>query len=218
MLKSIWFRTFALPVGTCALATGITWKLWPFIQPSASPLFFLAVMISALYGGVIAGLIATVLSGALTAYFFMTPQFSIAIDPSDLFRLVVFGAVAALTSWIALQRNRTEEAQRRLLEELRTANLRIRTLSDMLPICPDCKRVRVGRIDPGMEDCRDLPGGHCGAPFEPRAMSRLLSAAFSGISRAHALSRSPSSFSRSSLWAQAQLSRQGLSRCCLAAP
>ncbi len=54
-----WVRVFVLPVGGCALATLITWKLWPFIQPSASPLFFLAVMISALYGGVVAGLIAT---------------------------------------------------------------------------------------------------------------------------------------------------------------
>jgi K+-sensing histidine kinase KdpD len=148
MLNWIWVRVLALPVGTCALATLITWKLWPFIQPSASPLFFVAVMISALYGGVVAGLIATVLSAALTAYLFMTPQFSMDIDHSDIFRLIVFAAVALLTSWIALQRNRTDEAQRRLLEELRAANARIRTLSDMLPICPDCKRVRVGESTP----------------------------------------------------------------------
>ena len=122
----------------------ITWKLWPFIQPSASPLFFLAVMISALYGGVVAGLIATMLSAATTAYLFMTPQFSMAIDHSDIFRLIVFAAVALLTSWIAFQRNRTDEEQQRLMAELRTANARIRTLSDMLPICPDCRRVRVG--------------------------------------------------------------------------
>jgi uncharacterized protein DUF4118 len=140
----LWFRVTVLPVGACALATLITWKLWPFIQPSASPLFFLAVMISALYGGVVAGLLATLLSAVTTAYFFMTPQFSMAIDHSDIFRLIVFAAVALLTSWIAFQRNRTDEAQRRLVAELRTANLRIRTLSDMLPICPDCRRVRVG--------------------------------------------------------------------------
>lgn len=144
----VWVRTFVLPVGGCALATLITWKLWPFIAPSASPLFFLAVMVSALYGGVAAGLIATVLSAATTAYFFMTPQFSIAIDHSDIFRLFVFAAVALLTSWIALQRNRTDEEQKRLLVELRTANARIRTLSDMLPICPDCRRVRVGEEIP----------------------------------------------------------------------
>lgn len=138
-------RVFALPIGSCALATLITWKLWPFIQPSSSPLFFVAVMISALYGGVVAGLIATLLSAAATAYLFMTPQFSVVIGHSDIFRLIVFAAVALLTSWIALQRNRVVEDQQRLVAELTAANARIRTLSDMLPICPDCRRVKVGK-------------------------------------------------------------------------
>jgi hypothetical protein len=141
----ILIRIFVLPLGSCALATLITWKLWPFIQPSASPLFFLAVMISALYGGVVPGLIATVLSAGTTAYLFMTPPFSIAISHSDIFRLIVFAAVALLTSWIALQRNRVVEEQRHLVVELTAANARVRTLSDMLPICPDCRRVRVGK-------------------------------------------------------------------------
>jgi K+-sensing histidine kinase KdpD len=144
----IWFRVLVLPVGACGIATLITWVLWPFIQPSASPLFFLAVMVSALYGGVAAGMISTLLAAVATAYLFMTPQFSLAIDPSDIFRLIVFAAVALLTSWIALQWNRSNEEQRRLVAELRTANARIRTLSDMLPICPDCRRVRVGETAP----------------------------------------------------------------------
>lgn len=143
-----WVRIVALPVGGCAAAALITWRLWPFIQPSASPLFFLAVMISALYGGVASGLVATFLSGVATAYLFMTPQFSLEINHSDIFRLVVFAAVSLLTSWIAMQRNRVDEEQRRLVAELRTANARIRTLSDMLPICPDCRRVRVGEDTP----------------------------------------------------------------------
>jgi K+-sensing histidine kinase KdpD len=139
-----WFRLLVLPVGGCAVAALITWKLWPFIQPSASPLFFLVVMISALYGGVVAGLVATLLSAGTIAYVFMTPQFSMAIDQSDIFRLIVFAAASLLTSWIALQRNRTDEEQQRLMSQLLTANARIRTLSDILPICPDCRRVRVG--------------------------------------------------------------------------
>ena len=137
-------RMIALPFATSAVATLVTWQLWPYIAPSASPLFFVAVMISSLYGGIAAGQIATVLAGLATAYFFMTPQFSLAIDPSNIFRLVVFAAVALLTNWIAAKRNRADAAQRQLVEQLQTANARIRTLSDMLPICPDCRRVRVG--------------------------------------------------------------------------
>jgi K+-sensing histidine kinase KdpD len=143
----IWFRRFVLPVAASAAATAVTWALWPYIRPSASPLFFLAIMAASVYGGILAGLIATVLAGTATAYLFMTPQFSMDIDSGDIFRLLVFGSVALLTNSIAAERNRTEQEQRRLVEELRTANARIRTLSDMLPVCPDCRRVRVGDSD-----------------------------------------------------------------------
>ena len=67
----ILIRIFVLPFGSCAPATLITWKLWPFIQPSASSLC----------------LIATLLSAFTTAYLFMTPRFSVAIDHRDIFRL-----------------------------------------------------------------------------------------------------------------------------------
>jgi K+-sensing histidine kinase KdpD len=139
-----WVRAVLLPTAGCLAATLITWRLWPYIAPSASPLFFVVVMISALYGGVLAGLVATLLSAISTAYFFMTPRFSFEVDPSDIFRFVMFAAVALLTSSIAAERNREHEAQIKLVEELRAANARIRTLSDILPVCPHCKRVRVG--------------------------------------------------------------------------
>jgi hypothetical protein len=106
-------------------------------------------MVSSVYGGMFAGLVATLLSAVITAYLFMSPEFSLSVDSGDVFRLVVFGSVALLTNSIAAERNKTEAGQRRLLDELRAANARIRTLSDMLPVCPDCKRVRVGDSDAG---------------------------------------------------------------------
>jgi K+-sensing histidine kinase KdpD len=144
-----WIRPVALPIAATALATLVTWFLWPYIAPTASPLFFLAVMISAVYGGVVAGFIATALSAFSTAFFFMVPTLSLRIGPADLFRLVVFAAVAALTNSIAAERNRVQAEERRLFEELREANSRIRTLTDMLPLCPDCKRVRVDGSEDG---------------------------------------------------------------------
>ena len=145
--KPAWLCVFVLPVATSLLATGVTWILWPLIRPSASPLFFLAVMVSAVYGGIAAGLISTALASISTAYFFMTPEFSVALEPGDIFRLLVFGSVALLTNSIAAERNRSAAEQRRLVGELRAANARIRTLSDLLPLCPYCKRVRVGDSD-----------------------------------------------------------------------
>ena len=139
----IWVRRFVLPIAATFAATTVTWSIWRFITPSASPLFFLAVMISAVYGGIIAGLVATLLSAFVTAYFFMAPEMSLGIDSGDIFRLVVFAAVALLTNSIAAERNRAHAEERRLVAELQDANARIRTLSDLLPMCPDCKRVCV---------------------------------------------------------------------------
>ena len=135
-------KNLAWSVGTAGAATALTWVLWPYIQPLASPLFFVAIMVSSLYGGLAAGLLATVLSTASTAYFFMTPQFSFDIGLDDAFRLSVFAIVALLTNSIAAQRRRAEDAQRRLIDDLRQADARVQTLSEQLPICPYCKRVR----------------------------------------------------------------------------
>lgn len=87
-------RVFVLPVGACALAALITWKPWPVIQPSASPLFFLAVMSSALYGGVVAGLVATLLSAIATAYLAETPELQLSHAPLQM----VFGSTMEMAT------------------------------------------------------------------------------------------------------------------------
>ena len=135
-------QLFALPFGSVAAATALTWVLWPYVQPSATPLFFLAVMTSALYGGVVAGSVATAAATASIAFWFMVPALSFGIGSDDAFRLVAFGAVAVLTNSIAAARNRAQEQQHQLIADLRAANARIQTLSDLLPLCPHCKRVR----------------------------------------------------------------------------
>ena len=124
-------RQAAIPLGSVALATALTWLLWPYVQPSSTPLFFVAVMASAVYGGVVAGLIATVVSTTVIAVLFMPPLFSFDIGSDDAFRLLVFGGVALLTNSMAAERRRAEAQQQRLIDELREANARITTLSDI---------------------------------------------------------------------------------------
>lgn len=135
-------RHAVIPLGSVAVAAGLTWLVWPYVAPSSTPLFFVAVMASALYGGVVAGLAATCLSTAVIALLFMPPRFSFDIGSDDAFRLVVFGGVALLMNSMAAERKRAAKQQQRLIDELREANARITTLSDMTPICPHCKRVR----------------------------------------------------------------------------
>jgi K+-sensing histidine kinase KdpD len=91
-------RQAVLPFGLVAAAAALTWVLWPYVQPSSTPLFFVAVMAASLYGGIVAGLITMILSTAAIALLFMPPVFSFDIGSDDAFRLVVFGGVALLTN------------------------------------------------------------------------------------------------------------------------
>jgi K+-sensing histidine kinase KdpD len=162
-------RQALIPLGSISLATGLTWLLWPYVQPSSTPLFFVAVMASAVYGGVVAGLIATVVSTTVIALLFMPPLYSFNIGSDDAFRLVVFGGVALLTNSIVAERRRAEAKQQRLIDELREANARITTLSDMLPVCPHCKRVRTTEtswqtLESYLDEAPDLRMSHALCP------------------------------------------------------
>jgi K+-sensing histidine kinase KdpD len=162
-------RRLGIPLGSVAVATTLTWVLWLYVQPSSTPLFFIAVMASSLYGGVLAGAIATCASTAAIAYLFMEPRFSFDIGPDDAFRLIMFGVVALMTNSMAAERRRVGAQQRALIAELQDANARIRTLSDLLPVCPHCKRVRTTDttwqpLERYLEDAPDLRVSHALCP------------------------------------------------------
>src|SRR5665213_3328195 len=164
-----WPALLLWPLLSVAAATAATWALWTYIQPAPSPLFFVAVMTSCLYGGLAAGLIATGASSVAIAFFFMTPRFSFDIGADDAFRLGAFAAVALLTSSIVSARNRAEAAQRQTISDLQGADERIQTLSDLLPMCPHCRRVRSGgatwmAFDRYVEDAPDLRLSHALCP------------------------------------------------------
>ena len=97
--------------------------------------FYPAVMLAALYGGLRAGLLATLLSAAAADYFLMEPTWSLVVARSiDWVAIVVFVASCTLMSWVAEKLRQSndrlrqmEETQRRKLESQvaeRTALLR----------------------------------------------------------------------------------------------
>ncbi len=60
------------------------------------------IVAAASLGGLVAGLLATTLGAVLQAMFFLEPIGQVRVgDPGDLFRLVVFGGVGVLISWLA---------------------------------------------------------------------------------------------------------------------
>src|SRR5262249_9735842 len=104
-----------------AIATGGTFLIYQWIEPSISLLFFPAVVAAGVFGDLGSSLFATVLSTLALAFFFVPPRYSFAIGIDDVIRLVVFAALSVVTTSITSARRRAEAA---LAAQLRTAAVR----------------------------------------------------------------------------------------------
>ncbi|WP_432813045.1 PAS domain S-box protein [Pantanalinema sp. GBBB05] len=90
-----------IAVLSVAVALGLTLLLEPWLYPTVTPFFFVAVIVSAGVGGWEAGLLATVLSTLAVHYCFIEPRslWSI-VQVGTGVRLGLFAITAALTSWL----------------------------------------------------------------------------------------------------------------------
>jgi len=105
-IKSI-FRVRLLPYGVAtlsvALALGLTRSLLPWIYPTTTPLFFIAVIVSTWYGSFGAGLLATILSTLAINYFFIEPFYSLqSANLQIIVRLGMFSIAAGLIASLNL--------------------------------------------------------------------------------------------------------------------
>jgi signal transduction histidine kinase len=112
---------YAGAVAAVALATLGTNAIQGVMGTSVSILFFPAVLFTAIYGGYGPALLATVLSTAALAYFFVRPYWSFHIGADDIVRLAAFALVGVATAWISSARKRAEDAQRQAVTDLRGA-------------------------------------------------------------------------------------------------
>lgn len=123
--------SFGVCYGTAVVlvgaALGLTLLIWTFIKPLASPLFLTAIMITAWRSGLRAGVFATLLSGFIIDYFFITPQYQLSGNIDDIVRLFIFtlegGVLCRLITW------RTDAAEEIKIsrEQLRDLSLREQT-------------------------------------------------------------------------------------------
>lgn len=97
------------------IALWLTRLLWPLIEPSASTLFFAAIMIAAFYGGLGPGLVVSVLSALAIDYFFVPPFHAFELSVANTVRAGVFMLVATMTSWLNASR-------KRLMEDIKERN------------------------------------------------------------------------------------------------
>ena len=111
-------KRLLLQYGVSLLAFGLalllTHLLWPVLEPSATTLFFAAIMVAAFYGGLGPGLLVSALSTLAIDYYFVPPFSHFEVTVSNVARAGVFLLVAFLTSWLNASRKRlTESLQER---------------------------------------------------------------------------------------------------------
>jgi signal transduction histidine kinase len=109
------FYQYGISVVLFSLALLLTHLLWPLIEPSASTLFFAAIMLAAFYGGLGPGLLVSVLSALAIDYYFVAPFRGFELSVANAVRASVFMLVAAMTSWL----NASRES---LMEDIKERN------------------------------------------------------------------------------------------------
>jgi len=105
---------YAIAVVLIGIFLLLRFALQPVLGPSVPYLqFFPAIMLAAWFGGLGPGLLATALSTALSAYFFLAPLRSFEIDSTaDLVSLPLFAAIGSAIALLVESLRRSETAHR----------------------------------------------------------------------------------------------------------
>lgn len=110
ILKAAILR-YLIAFWTVGIAFTATLLLSPLMQPGVSPLFLLAVMISAWRGGLAVGLLATFLAAFANVFVFLPPKYSLDIDHNDWLQMIVFSFAAIVVGSLSASRKMAEEAR-----------------------------------------------------------------------------------------------------------
>jgi PAS domain S-box-containing protein len=109
---------YGFAVLTVALAAAATWFFPLLGNRIPFALFYAAVMLSAWYGGKWPGLLATGLSALLSAFFFLNPKVSVAINLEESLLLGVFLLVSLVIASLMERVRRAEMKERTSREQL----------------------------------------------------------------------------------------------------
>lgn len=122
---------YGIALLSVALALGTTLLLNPYLNPMPAALFYAAVMVSAWYGGLGPGLLATVLSTLAINYFFFKPLYPQSItNLSRLVPLIVFMLAAGLISSLNESRRTAQQKAEASLKSLRESEARFGRLTE----------------------------------------------------------------------------------------
>ncbi|HYJ45985.1 MAG TPA: DUF4118 domain-containing protein, partial [Pyrinomonadaceae bacterium] len=101
---------YAVPVLLVALAAVITWLVPVIGERVPFALFYVPVIVAALYGGRGPALVAIALTLLVAGYLFLPPLYTFEIGQEGLIRLVTFFLIALMIS-LVLERVKSAEAR-----------------------------------------------------------------------------------------------------------
>jgi signal transduction histidine kinase len=114
---------YGVAILTTGVATVVTISLSSFLKHGVMAFFVASVMISAWYGGLGPGLVASVLSVLASQYFFFPPIYSFVVNsPEDIAQIVVFFIVTVIISSLTHAQRRTLRALVKNEEEMKALN------------------------------------------------------------------------------------------------
>ena len=122
-------RPYAIAFLASAIALVLTRLIEPLMSPTVFALFYPAVMVSSLYGGLRSGLLAIALAALATKYFFLPPVNSLAFtSPNSLLRFTVLVLVALMISVLSTALRTAKQRTEVSLLRLRTSEEQYRRI------------------------------------------------------------------------------------------
>src|SRR5205807_8624810 len=116
-LPAIWSYWIAI----LSVAAALIISRWPALHLRDAPvsLFLCAVILSAWFGGIWPGLLATALSALTFYYFFLPPIHSLGAKPDEIPRLLVFMVSALFVGSLSVAQRSATESLRRARDDLK---------------------------------------------------------------------------------------------------
>jgi diguanylate cyclase (GGDEF)-like protein len=111
-------RWYALSVVLSAAALSLMVLFRPLMEHSSFFLFLAAVSVSAIYGGLGPGLVATVLSTTACGLYFLPPDGVPLGRTEDVLKLTIFLSTGVIISWLAESRKRADDRLHRRNKDL----------------------------------------------------------------------------------------------------
>ncbi|GAB4234591.1 MAG: hypothetical protein Kow00121_62340 [Elainellaceae cyanobacterium] len=122
---------YSVALLSVAVALGVNLLLRPYLEPTPTPVFFAAVMISAWYGGLVPGLLATALSTLAINYFYIEPFHSLGLPSVGyVARLSVFVMAATLINSLNQAQRSAQRRAEANLQALRNSETRFSRLAE----------------------------------------------------------------------------------------